>query len=293
MEEIMQKSHFNTEKEIEQKINKLENEWKNKLIVQQRQSDDILKECQAISEYNIIQCEVEKNNITKELKENAEELKRLKLNYGETLENFNQLKNTYKELKKELNLKKEQLDVIKKELQNEILDYKKQLNQALKEKVAYEYTIKNSQVTIDVLKRRLIHSDKDVEQLKEELAECEKRLLQYEQKNLQLTSDLIQAKLFNEELEMQFESSIKLNCTDIDNMSEHLLKEVNDYKREVIKYKNQIKGEQNLKKEIIQQLHDAYDMINKLNIEFEQAENNCSQFKFEVRIKFLCISPFY
>ncbi|XP_072386578.1 uncharacterized protein [Diabrotica undecimpunctata] len=282
MEETL-KSNSNWEDQMNDKLRQLEVEWKNKLNEQQKQSDDILKECQTISEYHIIQCTIEKNAVVSELKENVEEFKRVKNKYEELTNDFKKLTVTYNELKTELKLKEKQTEEIKKKLQAEIEQYSKKLKQTLNEKSAYEYTIKNSQVTIEVLTKRLIHSDKDVEQLKEELSDCEKKLLEYEEKNLQLTADLKQAQVSNEELEMQFESTIKINCKDIENMGSKLNKEVDNYKKEVIKYKQQFTNEQSLNKEIMQQVHDAYDMINRLKMELEDAETIYSQYKFEIQ----------
>ncbi|XP_057659399.1 putative autophagy-related protein 11 [Diorhabda carinulata] len=259
-------------------LEKLELEWKTKLKQQETKAEAILKECQAISEYNIIQCTLEKNAVTNDLKQTTEQLNKIKTNYEELTDDFNNLKNKYDVLESELISKKEELQAVQTYLNEEIEQYKK----VSKEKSAFEYTIKNSQRTIEVLTKRLFRSDRDVEQLKEELQDYEEKMLEYEEKNAQLQSDLKHMQEFNEELEMQFESTIKLNCKDVENLGDKLLKEVDDYKKEVGLYKKKFEREEKLKKDIMLQLHEAYDMINRLKEGYENAETLCSQHKFEV-----------
>lgn len=137
-----------------------------------------------------------------------------------------------------------------------------------KEKSTYEVSIKTYQTTIEVLKKRLISSDRDVEQLKEELTKCEEKVLEYESKCLQLDFDLKQAQTFNEELEMQFDSTTKLNRTEIENMRSDLCHKLDLYKIEVDRYSKRIQEEESNKEEIIK-LQKELDRLKDMNGHYE------------------------
>ncbi|KAL3266646.1 hypothetical protein HHI36_010809 [Cryptolaemus montrouzieri] len=100
-----------------EKCTELENYWKSRLEKQEKEASDILKECQAISEYNIIQSELEKMNSS----------------YSNVQ---NKLYRLIKELKEKETLKNE-------------------VNKLLNEKQTYETTILRCQETINILKEDL------------------------------------------------------------------------------------------------------------------------------------------
>nr|XP_023014708.1 interaptin [Leptinotarsa decemlineata] len=282
VEQHFKESNLITEDELKGKLTKVETNWKNKLTTQEKEAEAILKECQAISEYNIIQCEIEKNKIKTDLLQSTETLQSVQEKYNQTLRSYEELLTLYETSKNKFDGAVKELSDKNEALRKELEVKNEEMAQIAKERSTYEITIKNSQVTIEVLKRRLIHSDQDVEQLKQELADCEGKILEFEQKCLQLTSDLKETQTFNDELEMQYESAIKLNRTEIDKMSIELLSKVDEYKREVQRYSEKLEYEKKLKNEIMQQLHDAHDMINRLKVDLDNVETLHSQYKFEV-----------
>ncbi|CAG9819700.1 unnamed protein product [Phaedon cochleariae] len=268
--------------EHDQKLQEVELDWKSKLENQQKESAAILKECQAISEYSIIECEIEKNKVISDLQHTTGELKTVLQKYDQLVLSFEDLNKKYSDLETHLATASKELIKTKEELQTELDNKNKQINKIKKENSAYEVTIRHSQTTIEVLTRRLIHSDKDVEQLKKELGQCEAKILEYEQKCLQISSDLKQAQMFNEELEMQYESSIQINRTEINDVGHKLHKKVDDYKKEVSELSRKLDAEKQMKNEIIQQVHDAFDMISRLKIELDNVEILHTQYKFEL-----------
>jgi len=193
-----------SENELQNRLEELEKTWKQKLKDTEAESDAIIKECQAIGEYNIIQCELEKKEVQKSLDEAILNYKNLLKKYDQLLSNQEQVDkncaNTEQKLKNQIKKLHEKI----KEKEREV----KSLNADIK---AYQITLSNSQMTIEVLKKRLIDSDKDVEQLKHEMSRCDEKLLEYENKYFQLNEQLKEAKDYNEELELQYEASIKLN----------------------------------------------------------------------------------
>ncbi|KAG5887967.1 hypothetical protein JTB14_035042 [Gonioctena quinquepunctata] len=281
------KQHFKdsnliTEIELKEKLNEVETDWRNKLTIQEKEAEAILKECQAISEYSIIQCEIEKNKIKTDLQQTTDHLNNIESKYANVMKLYEDILIKYEDSQAKLNKFVNKLNQIENHFHGVLQEKNVEIDQLAKEKSTYQITMKNSQATVEVLKKRLINSDRDVEQLKKEITDCEGKILEYEQKCLQLTSELKQAQTFNDELEMQYESSIKLNRTDIDNMGLKLLEKVDDYQREVETYSKKIEYERKLKKEIMQQLHDAYDMINRLKLDLENIEMLHSQYKFEL-----------
>ncbi|KAJ8937560.1 hypothetical protein NQ314_011795 [Rhamnusium bicolor] len=157
----------------------VEKNWKNKLESQVKESDAILKECQAISEYSIIQCELEKNQIKVQLTEKTKDLEVVQLKYDQVMQNCEELTTKFKALQCELNSVIAELNETRRTLGEELNRKKNELKKITEERRAYEVTIKRSQGTIEVLTRRLINSDRDVEQLKKELSDSEEKMLEY------------------------------------------------------------------------------------------------------------------
>lgn len=264
--EIKLKEHKeDTEGALKRKIEELEDVWRQKLEDQEKQSDAILKECQAISEYNIIQCELEKNNIQKSLDELRVAYKSLQKKYDKLVANQEESSKTLAIAEKKLEQKIIALNEHIQEKEEEI----KKLNIDIK---AYQITLNNSQVTIEVLKKRLFDSDKDVEQLKQEITRCEEKLIDYESRYFQLSTELKEAKDINEELELQNEAAIKCNETSINQLKEELLGRVDEYEKLVKQYKNN--EERHLQEEIKEQSK----LIEQINLQLKSLEQNVDNY---------------
>lgn len=267
--EKLTKSH---ETELKKKLLELEKKYEDQLKLQQKESDAILKECQTISEYNIIQSEIEKNKIKTELEEKSKSFTLLEEKYTKLLHSNDTITLKYKNLENNFTQITKELNDFRQKLAEELEKKEKAMETVLKEKTSYEISIKTYQKTIEVLKNRLISSDRDVVQLKEELANCEEKILEYESKCLQLCSDLKQAQMSNEELEMQFDSTIKLNRIEIDNLRDDLCQKLKMYKDEVEKYSKRMQQEEPSNEEIVKLRKDV-DRLQTLN----------SQYEFEIR----------
>ncbi|KAJ8937559.1 hypothetical protein NQ314_011794 [Rhamnusium bicolor] len=81
---------------------------------------------------------------------------------------------------------------------------------------------------------------------------------------------------------MQYESAIKLNTSEIQQLKSELVKKVEAYKMEVVSTTKKLTENKELTKEIVQQLHEAYKVINKLKMELDCHDTLNSQFKFEI-----------
>ncbi|XP_018571601.1 hyaluronan mediated motility receptor-like [Anoplophora glabripennis] len=264
---------------MREQLYEMESNWRIKFENQQQQSNAILQECQTISEYNIIQCELEKKEIETKLMEKTKELEANLLQYSEVISNYEDLKKKYNSLQHEFSSSVTGLKQTNDTLSNELRNKTNEIKKYLEENRTYLVTIKSSQNTIEVIKKRLIDSDRDVEQLKKEVSENEARLLEYENKCMQLASALKQAQDYNEELEMQHESAIKLNTSEIQQLKAELWQKVKTYRKEV--EKKLIESEET-KKEIMQQLHKAHEVIEILKTEFKCFDTTNCQYEFEV-----------
>lgn len=124
----------------------------------EKESEEILKECQAISEYSIIQCELEKKAIENTLEKITEEYCNLQEQHKQLISSSENLGSLEKTIDNRINQLTKIIDEKEEEIRKLSLEIK-----------TYDLTINNAQVTIEVLKNRLIHSDKDVEHLKQDL----------------------------------------------------------------------------------------------------------------------------
>ncbi|CAH1958838.1 unnamed protein product [Acanthoscelides obtectus] len=282
IEQHLKEANYQTEKQLKGEMEQIIVEWRNKLQTQQAQSDAILKECQAISEYNIIQSEVEKNNVKLELEKINEEHKAMQHKYHKIVSEYNKTVSQNKELQAENSKIVQELNDIKVSWHEKLENKNAEISKLNKDKATYEYTIKNSQTTINVLKERLIHSDRDVEQLKQELVQCESKILYYEDRYIKLESDLKERQSSNDELELQFDSAIRLNYSEISQLSNELFKKLDQYKKEGMMYHEKYKKEKQLKEEIMNQLKDAFDLINKVKLELDALEMFNTQYEFEI-----------
>ncbi|KAJ8910288.1 hypothetical protein NQ315_014963 [Exocentrus adspersus] len=267
------------EYQLKIKLEEMENSWKKKLEVQQEQSDAILKECQTISEYNIIQCELEKKATETTFSQKIEQLESQILRYKEVFVDYENLKQKYSELERTFSISVKELQKTNNCLNSGLREKNNEIKKHLEENRAYAITIKNCQNTIEVLKKRLIESDKDVEQLKRELSDNEVKLIEYESRCLQLVSDLKQAQDYNEELEMQYESTVKLNTSEIEKLKIELLEKVENYRQEAVSLSEKLTESEKIKNEIMQLLHTAHGIIEKSKTELDCINN---QYQFEI-----------
>lgn len=272
-------------KEMNEKLRQTEIDWKLKLENQEKESEQILKECQAISEYNIIQCELEKNHIKSDLTEKSKQLNELQKKYGHLTASYEDLQEKYKQIQKNYSELIIEVNEVRKQLSETINDKENEIKRLLSEKRTFEITITTSQDTIEVLKRRLINSDTDVEQFKAELALNEQKMIEYESKQIQLLEELRLQQLLNDEMEMQYESMIKLNEKQIQEVKEELTKKVEGYRNEVVKYSKKLNDDQELFSELLEQLReqrnvnqDAFKLINVVKTEIEQLQREIQEY---------------
>ncbi|KRT80323.1 hypothetical protein AMK59_8447, partial [Oryctes borbonicus] len=224
----VEKEHLT--KELEEKLEEIENKWKIKLEEQIKESDEILKECQAISEYNIIQCELEKNGTKRKLSEATNDLENEKEISNKYLHQKNDIDNLYMQLKLDYDDIITKLENVQDELAREKELRQNELQQTASEKHTFEVTITKTLNTVEALTKRLFDSDRDVEQLKSELEFCEKEKLENEDKCNKLTIELETLKKLNEDMELQSESNLKLSEDKIEKLGRELRDKVNHYK---------------------------------------------------------------
>lgn len=197
--QILQANENSSEKiklveiQMEAKLKELNQDWSLKLKSQQEKADEILKECQSISEYSIIQCELEKNELATRLKQEKEELvsenillqeiiSKLKTDVSNTIKDLTE---TREKLKTEENLHKTTIE------QSKIREH------------SYEITLNKTHETINMLKNRLLHSDCDVEQLKLEIENVENNSVGQEGKICDLEHQIEKLKIEKQTLEVE------------------------------------------------------------------------------------------
>ncbi|XP_044255230.1 hyaluronan-mediated motility receptor-like [Tribolium madens] len=229
-----------TELQMSDKIKEIEDNWKEKLEEKQKEHEAILKECQAISEYTIIQSEVEKNQVKNLLEAKGE---------------------SYRELVKKFEILEEEVGILK------------------CEKHKYELSISTFRDTIEVLKKRLFNSDRDVEQLKEELEKCEERVLMYEKKISEMTNQLNEIQTANEELEMQYESTSKLMQNQVQTIEKNLLSKVETFQNEA----RQVMKDKELLNDVLAQHHEQQKLLVKANSLIYDLGNRQAELEEEIR----------
>ncbi|KAK9878725.1 hypothetical protein WA026_023602 [Henosepilachna vigintioctopunctata] len=245
-----------------EKCTELESYWKHKMEKKEEESAAILKECQAISEYNIIESEVEKNNYKLKFETKIKKFNELERKYDAVYLNYKQLQASYSNAQNKLyRMIKELKD--KERMKNEI-------NKLLTEKQTYETTILRCQNTIEILKRRLTESDQDVEQLKTEIRENESRILEYEEQVYSYSTKLKEAEVLKEELEKKNDLILKTTQEEIKKITENLLQKVDDVKVTSEKHKKFYEAESQKKemekKELFTMLQDQQMLIEKSKV---------------------------
>ncbi|GJQ83134.1 hypothetical protein Trydic_g15371 [Trypoxylus dichotomus] len=275
----VEKEHLT--RELNEKLEEVENKWRIKLEEQTKESDAILKECQAISEYNIIQCEVEKNETKCQLSEalrNIENEKELSNRY---LCQRDDVQDLYTKLKLDYDNVITKLESASHELAREKELRQNETQQTIAEKHTFEVTITKTRKAVEALTKRLFDSDRDVEQLKSELEICEKEKLENEDKCNKLSVELETFKKLYEDMELQNESNLKLAQNQIRKLEKELLRKVDYYKMkaEASIIENNLANQETPSElaEIKEQLHqqqtlnsEAQNLITKASQELEQ-----------------------
>ncbi|XP_044750001.1 hyaluronan mediated motility receptor-like isoform X2 [Coccinella septempunctata] len=285
LEEKMNEIKLISEIQASEKCSELENYWKKKLENKEKESNEILKECQAISEYNIIQSEIEKNAYKSKFEESAMKYKVLEKKYDDVYLKYRKLQSSYSDAQTKLyRLIKEMRD---KEA------FRDQINQMIVEKQTYQLTISRCQQTIDILKDRLKESDHDVEQLKNEISNNEIKLLEYEHKFNIMSDELRDALALTETLELNNESNMKIAQEEVEKLKTVLLSKVEKFK--LISEKNRIIHEEELhilreeREELLQMLeqHQVLNLssnylLTKANLEIEKLSSLNSQYSQQI-----------
>lgn len=113
------------QQELSAKLLVWEKEYTNKLEIQQKESDAILKECQTISEFNIIQSEIEKNKIKTELETKVKDLFVMTQKYEKSIQNCDKLSIKFKNLENDFNGSIKELNETREMLTEEVKKNKK------------------------------------------------------------------------------------------------------------------------------------------------------------------------
>ncbi|XP_025835042.1 hyaluronan-mediated motility receptor-like [Agrilus planipennis] len=291
MEENYKDANKLSEIQMKERCQEIEFNFKVRLEQQQKEADAILKECQAISEYNIIQCEIEKSTIKKDLADKAAQYESLLLEKNNLQQSCNDLSKQCKDLKLKFDNATTELETVRSQLQNEILEHKKSITQAENDKKAYELALNKTYTTIEALKNRLLNSDHDVEQLKSELESTEVSKLEFEGRCNQLLAELQLVTNLYEEVEICNEKTLKiaedkikilekelLNKVDVlkdtaEDTQKALLTQLEQYKNELDVAKKHLKEQNELNTKAQELIQTSSKELNGLIVENEQLEN--------------------
>ncbi|XP_017783900.1 PREDICTED: hyaluronan mediated motility receptor-like [Nicrophorus vespilloides] len=247
------------EMQLQEKLKDVELSWKIKLEEQMKESEAILKECQAISEYNIIQCELEKKSIKLELDAKLEELGHLVKENADLEISCKDLELKVRDYEKTITTYNEDIKYVE-QIGNDLRACRKDLQDSINQKKMFEISISKSHEAIETLKKRLLNSDRDVEQLTAELEVCELSKLETEGKCNQLAEELNVVVKLNEDLEYKHEQTVKENQEQILNIHNQLMERIDYYKEklenEVHILTDNIKDKQMALDDAMEQLHD-------------------------------------
>lgn len=277
------------EMQMEENRKEVEHSWRMKLKEQEKKSEEILKECQSIGEYSIIQCELEKNEIKQNLMETEKLVEQVRKDKQQiSVENV-ELHKTVADLKTEMSSLIIELNSVREELGNEIKQREKELEEALKEKHSYQVALNKTHATVNALKNRLLNSDRDVEQLKEELDKVESSKFEYETKCNDLSTELDYVLDINKNLT----DSLKSVEERIIKTEAELLGKIDGFKAkadcEILGLNKIIQEKQNTLDEVHsylktqQKLHsEAQAAVSNAKVEIERLESENTDFKFKI-----------
>lgn len=278
--------------QTEETCKEIERNWELKMEEQEKKSSDILKECQSIAEFNIIQCEVEKNEMQKQLTVAEKTVTHLD-KQNDNLKTTNEdLQNSLGKLQTDLSKIIIELNDTREKLGTEIDERQNNLDEAIKEKHLYEFTLNKTYKTVNALKYRLLHSDSDVEQLKEELEHLEITKLETEAKYMQVTQDIYNLIAINEELKEENEL-LKDIPEKLENLETELVQKINDLKtkadseinklHQIISEKQSNVEDLNSYIQLQQKTHSELQLIlTEAKNEIERQETDFMDYKFQI-----------
>ncbi|KAF5282743.1 hypothetical protein FQR65_LT02740 [Abscondita terminalis] len=183
--------------DFEAKIKQLEENHKEALIL----SDILMKEKHEDLERGwklkfeeverrSLQNEAEKNKILFELAQQKKKFDEIRNIHVQMKTDYDYLQNEHKKLRADLSKIIIELNTTRETNFKELRQREANVNQAIREKYLYEITIQKTHKTVEALKRRLMKSDHDVEQLKAELEATEESKLEVEGKCNRLIDEL-------------------------------------------------------------------------------------------------------
>ncbi|KAK4880559.1 hypothetical protein RN001_008705 [Aquatica leii] len=236
---------------MKEKCEDIERGWKIKLEEIEAKAEASLRDYQSIVESNAIDNEIEKNKLLSDLTQQKKELE-LMQNINQKIKiDFELLQIEYKNLCAELSKIIIELNNTREEHSKEIQERDITVNQALHDKHLYELTIQKTHKTIDALKKRLMKSDHDVEQLKAELEPTEESKLEVEGKCNRLVDELEIVTSLYDVIEEKHELAVKEAERRILDVEEKLLCKVNFFKEQADeKIKETLENYEKTKKEL-------------------------------------------
>lgn len=236
---------------MKEKCEDIERGWKIKLKEIEAKAEASLRDYQSIVESNAIDNEIEKNKLLSDLTQQKKELE-LMQNINQKIKiDFDLLQIEYKNLCAELSKIIIELNNTREEHSKEIQERDITVNQALHDKHLYELTIKKTHKTIDALKKRLMKSDHDVEQLKAELEATEESKLEVEGKCNRLVDELEIVTSLYDVIEEKHEVAVKEAERRMLDVEEKLLCKVNFFKEQADeKIKETLENYEKTKKEL-------------------------------------------
>ncbi|XP_031339748.1 hyaluronan mediated motility receptor-like isoform X2 [Photinus pyralis] len=263
MKENFKEATILTEIQTREKCETIESSWKAKVEEVQLEADAILKECQAIAEYNIIQSEIEKNKVSYELTEEKKKVEELRAENLEMKSSCAVAETKRKEIETQLSNVIIELNTIREELGKEITECKENVRAATKDKNLYELTVQKTHKTVEALKRRLMKSDQDVEQLKAELEATEESKLEVEGKCNQLMHELEIVTDLCDIIEEQNKMTVDLAEQKVLQLKEELCNKIDDFKS---KSKAEIKLKEDELNKVKKDLSEARELLHDQNI---------------------------
>ncbi|KAK5643594.1 hypothetical protein RI129_007439 [Pyrocoelia pectoralis] len=266
-----------TEIQTREKCDAIELRWKTRVEEVRLEADAILRECQAIAEYNVIQSEIEKNKVLYELSEEKKKTDTLLTQNLEIKNNYVTLDTKRKTLESKLSSVIIELNTTRQELGQEIEQCKEDIKKATKDRNLYELTVQKTHKTVEALKKRLMKSDQDVEQLKAELEATEESKLEVEGKCNQLMQELEILTDLCDVIEEQNKLSVDASLVQL---KEELLNKVDTFKSQA---DEEIKLKENELNRVKKDLSDARKLLHDQHILNSKAQECISVSQNEIK----------
>ncbi|XP_065159713.1 hyaluronan mediated motility receptor [Atheta coriaria] len=286
IEEDAKEANVLAEIQMQERCKDIEATWQMTYEKQRDDSAAILKECQAIGEYSIQQCEWEKNAIKADLAAKIEELKQFERDNADLHIALQEADMKYHDLL-------ERIDSIKTSKSHELEKSRTELAEMQQQKKLYEISITKAHETIDTLKKRLLDSDHDVEQLKSELESCELSKLEFEARCNQLRDELELVAKHSEAAEEEYHDTLKKTDDKIAELEINLIRKVEEYKAEALTQIDELMEHLHQKEcdlqEVFEQLHhehninkEAHSLIEKAQTEIDAITTRNEQLQIEL-----------